>query len=340
MKRLNAALLVLGVAFLAYLLWKVGPGELWGHLRQLGWGVVPLILSEGLANLAHTLGWRHCLSSEGRRVSLLRLYRMVTTGWAINYLIPSANVGGEVARASLLASTQGGSQAVSSVLVDKLSTAWAHLLLVALGTLLLLGRVHLPAELWVAMLVTSLLLTAGIVAFLLLQMRGKLGAMVSWLAEHRIGGGVVRKFLPRILQVDEALSRFYRERPWDFVWSVLWHLLGHAMALFQVWLFLTVLRQPVSLAATACAAILGLWFDLLTFAVPLNLGTLEGSRIVALKMAGGDAGLGMAFGVAVRIAQLFWAGAGLVNYALSVSRSEPPAPRAVAPRRAACEARR
>jgi hypothetical protein len=42
---------------------------------------------------------------------------------------------------------------------------------------------------------------------------------------------------------------------------------------------------------------------------------LEGSRIVALKVAGGDAGMGMAFGVAVRLAQLFWAGAGLANYA-------------------------
>lgn len=318
MKRVNAALLCLGVAFLVYLVWKVGPAELWQHLRQLGWGVVPLIVSEGLANLLHTLGWRHCLTGAGRNVSLLRLYRMVTTGWAVNFLIPSAAVGGEVARASLLADRQNTSQAVSSVLADKLSTAWGHLLLVGLGTFFVLGRVQLPVQLWLAMLVTSVLLTAGIATFWLLQVRGKLSALVGWLAAHRGDGNTLQRALPRIRQVDQALSSFYRERPWDFVCSILWHLLGHSMAIFQVWLFLSLLHHPAPFAAVACVAILGLWFDLLTFAVPLNAGTLEGSRIVALKVAGGDAGMGMAFGVAVRLAQLFWAGAGLANYALYV----------------------
>src|SRR5664280_867490 len=37
-----------------------------------------------------------------------------------------------------------------------------------------------------------------------------------------------------------------------------------------------------------------------------NLGTLEGSRIVARKAVGVDALLGMTFGVAVRVAQVFW----------------------------------
>jgi hypothetical protein len=59
-----------------------------------------------------------------------------------------------------------------------------------------------------------------------------------------------------------------------------------------------------------------LWFDLLAFAVPLNLGTLEGSRIVAFKAVGYDALLGMTYGVALRLSELFWAGFGLVSHGL------------------------
>ena len=68
------------------------------------------------------------------------------------------------------------------------------------------------------------------------------------------------------------------------------------------------------LGSVLAAAFLGLWIDLLTFAVPLNLGALEGSRIVALKAVGCGPALGMAFGVAIRICQVFWAVFGLLNY--------------------------
>ena len=66
---------------------------------------------------------------------------------------------------------------------------------------------------------------------------------------------------------------------------------------------------------------MALWFDLLTFAIPLNLGTLEGSRIVVFKAIGCPQLLGMAFGVAVRAGQVFWACFGLVSYTIFTARS-------------------
>ncbi len=316
MKKFNHTLLVLGLGFLAYLVWKVGPDELWHQFGALGWGVVLIILCEGLANLAHTVGWRHCLRRPYPPVSLFRLFRMAMAGFAINYLTPSASMGGEVTRATLLASAQRGPDAVSSVLLDKLMTAVAHLGLVVLGALFLLWRVSLPVELWAAMAVTTALLTTGIAAFLLLQKSGKLGSVFRWLVAHRLGGAFLEKAARRMSDVDESLKEFYRERPRDLVLSASWHLLGHSAAIAQVWLFLSLLHQPAPAASVAAAAFLSLWFDLLTFAVPLNLGTLEGSRILVFKSLGCPALLGMGYGVAIRIAQLFWAGFGLVSYAL------------------------
>src|SRR5208283_1384695 len=120
MKRLNTVLLSLGLAFLAFLVWKVGPGELWRQLGTLGWGVTLLILAEGAANLAHTVGWQYCIHESQERVSLWRLYCMASAGYAINYLTPTVSVGGDVSRAALLALDHKGSQAVTSVLLDKL----------------------------------------------------------------------------------------------------------------------------------------------------------------------------------------------------------------------------
>ncbi len=315
MKRLNKVLMGLGLGFLVYLVWKTGPGELWRQVEALGWGVLLLVLAEGLANLAHTIGWRHCIHGAAGRMGLLHLFRMAMAGYAINYLTPTASVGGEVSRAALLATTQRGHQAVSSVLLDKLMTAIAHLALVVGGVLLLLWRVSLPFELWVGMGVTTVLLTGGMAAFLLLQKHGKLGSLCRWLVEHKLGGRALQEGAEQLSKVDRALQQFYREHPGDLMLSVAWHLVGHAVALLHAWLFLWLLGQPAPLTTVAAAGLLSLWFDLLTFAIPMNLGTLEGSRILVFKALGCQALLGMAFGVAVRIAQVFWACFGLGCYA-------------------------
>ena len=321
MKNLHAVLLALGVAFLAYLIWRVGAGELWHELGLLGWGLVPLILCEGVADLIHTVGWRHCLSGSHQSLSLVRLFRIRMAGFAINYLTPTASVGGEVTKAVLLASHQRGPESVTGVLIGKLCFAFAHLLFVVLGSLFILWRIQLPRSLWLAMLVSSVLLAGGMGAFLLIQKHGRLGAVVRWLVARRLGGRRLQRAAHGLTEVDEALKLFYRERPLDLAAAILWHLVGFSVGILQTWLFFTLLRQEASLALAASAWFLGLWFDLLTFAVPLNLGTLEGTRIVALRALGYDALLGMTYGVAIRLAQLFWAGFGLVNYGLLAARS-------------------
>ena len=118
----------------------------------------------------------------------------------------------------------------------------------------------------------------------------------------------------RISEVDEALKLFYRERPWDLLRAVCWHQVGYCVGIFQTWLFFNLLKHDVSWSFTAGLWFLGMWFDLLTFAVPMNAGTLEGTRIVALRAIGYSSLLGMTYGVALRLAQLFWSICGLVIY--------------------------
>src|SRR5215471_1238139 len=120
MRKLHVALLVVGIGFLAYLLWSIGLQELGRELASLGWGLIPLILSEGVADLFHAAGWRHCLTAPYRSMSLLRLFRIRMAGFAVNYLTPTASLGGEVTKAALLSATHQGPGAVSGVLIGKL----------------------------------------------------------------------------------------------------------------------------------------------------------------------------------------------------------------------------
>jgi hypothetical protein len=105
-----------------------------------------------------------------------------------------------------------------------------------------------------------------------------------------------------------------------------WHLLGYSLGIIPTWIFLHAVQPSAPFSAAATIWFLGMCFDLLTFAVPLNAGSLEGSRVLVLKFLGYPAGPGMTYGIALRLGQMFWATAGLAFCAtLGVAKSERPA---------------
>jgi hypothetical protein len=91
------------------------------------------------------------------------------------------------------------------------------------------------------------------------------------------------------------------------------------VGIVQTWLFFHLLHQDTSWTVAASIWFLGMWFDLLTFAVPQNLGSLEGTRILILKAFGYTPVLGMTYGFALRLAMIFWSCFGLVIYTFLVS---------------------
>ncbi len=314
MRLVNIILLVLGTALLAGLVWTIGARELWRELNSLGWGLIPFVLGEGVAEMIHTVGWRHCLTGAARSLPWHLLFRIRMAGYAVNYLTPTASLGGEVTKATLLASKCRGRQAVSGVLVGKACFGFAHLLFVALGTIFIVRSVRLAPWLWTSLLFSGMLVAGGMFTFLLLQKHGKLGAATRWLAARGIGGRALERVALNLTAVDEELLTFHRDHPADMCLAVCWHLLGYSVGIVQTWFFLHLLHPPASLSVAAAIWFLGMWFDLLTFAIPLNAGSLEGSRILSLKLFGFGPLLGMTYGVVLRLAQIFWAAAGLAFY--------------------------
>lgn len=319
MKTFHTICVFLGTALLALLIWEIGPRELWRDLSTLGWGLIPLVLIEGVADIFHTLGWRHCLNDTHRSIPFFRIFRIRLSGYSINYLTPTASLGGELTKGTLLTQERDAIGAVTGILVGKLAYTLAQLIFVSLGSLVVLWGIPLPSGLWPAMLASSALLAMGVFGFLLVQKYGKLGALVRWLVEHRVGGSLLRNAAHHVTEVDDELRSFYRQRPGDLPFAILWHITGLACGIVQTWYFLYLLADHASFAVAAGIWFLGGWFDFLTFAIPLGIGVQEATRVIALKAVGFDMAMGLAYGVTLRLEQIFWAIAGLLCYATLIS---------------------
>jgi len=226
MKRFHTLSILLGVILLAFLIWEIGAGQLWRELTLLGWGLAPLILIEGVADLLRTYGWRFCLSEPHRSLPFLHLFRIRMAGISINYLTPTAGLGGDVTKGALLSLNHRGPEAATGVIIGKLSEALAQLLFVVVGSIAILRGIELSAGVWAAMLAGTVLLGGGMVGFLVVQKYGKLGAVLRWLVARRVGGQILEKAARHITEVDEHLRLFYKERPMDLPLSIFCTLLA------------------------------------------------------------------------------------------------------------------
>jgi len=120
MRKFHRATLLFGLLLPASLIWKIGLRVLWQDMTLLGWGIVPLILSEGVVDLVHTLGWRYCLSGPHRALSFFQIFRIRMVGTSMNYITPTAGLGGQVTKGALLSLNHQGVKAATGDIIDKL----------------------------------------------------------------------------------------------------------------------------------------------------------------------------------------------------------------------------
>jgi uncharacterized protein (TIRG00374 family) len=321
MKIFHQLSITAGIILLVLLIWGVGPGRLWHELALLGWGLAPLILIEGIANIFHTFGWRHCLSEPYRSLSFFHLFRIRMAGVAINHLTPTADLGGEITRGALLSLYHQSPQAASGVIVGKLSYTLAQMLFVVCGSLFVIVHIDLPQGVGISLLWGSILIGSGLMGFLTVQKYGKLGTLLRWCVNRNIGGIFLKKLAHHITDVDNALQLFYKDHQGDLYFSMFWHTVGLACGIVQSWYFFYLVTEHTSLLVVAGAWFLGSWFDMLSFAVPSNIGVLEGTRVLALHLLGFASSTGLAYGIALRLEQLTLALCGMLLYATLLSSS-------------------
>ncbi|MDI9570008.1 MAG: lysylphosphatidylglycerol synthase domain-containing protein [Pseudomonadota bacterium] len=312
MKKFHLAALILGVALLVFLIWKIGPAAIWRDMHLLGWGLVPFVLLEGVAKVFHTIAWRRCLVPPHSSLPLSRLYNIDLAGGAINYFTPTATVGGEVVKGALLAAEHQGPGAATGIIINKLSYALSQFATALIGSLLVIWRISLPTYAYGPLLAGNLFLGAGLAGFLIVQRQGKLGAVLRWIAT-RLRLESLKRAAAYITEIDQDLRRFYREDPRGLWASSGWHLAGFVVSMVKTWYFLY-LFQSDSFFTAAAAWLLATWLDLLVFFIPLEIGLQEGIRVVVFSVLGFTAALGLTYGIALRLEQIFWGAVGLGVY--------------------------
>lgn len=323
-RALQLAALLAGAAGFAFLVSQAGTATLVAGARALGLGSLVFVGLAGVEHLLHAWGWQRCFAPE-RAPGLRVLFEAYLGGYAFGLVTPTASVGGDVLRASLLPQGASVAECAASVTADRLACSVSDAGVGLVGVSLLLSLAPLEGWQQGAIVAASLLFGVGIAGFFFVQRSGRLA---GWIAAHplvgRLGGeGLAARAARAGAHLDGHLRDLHRERPRAFRAALLRNLAATLVGGVQIALFLAWLGKPAVLTSAAIIFFVGVALDLFSFFIPARLGVQEGSRMLGSSLAGLDPALGLLLSLLLRLEQLAWAGVGVVLHSRNAALRRP-----------------
>jgi uncharacterized membrane protein YbhN (UPF0104 family) len=321
LRPLPLALAGAGLAFVAWLLWDLGPGAVWSLVRALGWRVILVLFVPFVAAVAlDTLGWSLLLPRRRPAWSALTGARLA--GEAVNLATPTGSVGGEPLKAFLIRGRVPLGPALASVVVDKTTMVMGQAVLLAGGLVLAEIALEPPRDLVLAMAGLLVAEVVGAGGFVLVQIRG--GAAGVGRILERLGVRAAARYQDLLRDVDHHLLHLYR-RGWPrLLASALLHAGGWAVGGLEIYVVLRLAHVPVGLSTSLVLEAVSAAIRFATFMIPGSLGALEGGNVAAFAALGLPGAAGLSFSLVRRLREATWAVIGLA--ALAAFKAHPDGP--------------
>jgi len=300
-----------GVVLFVYLIVKTGPGEILRALGRLSLPEIAVLMGlRFLYWLVRALNWRALLVSSGETVPFGEILGARIAGYAVSYLTPAGNIGGETARILCLDSV-GRNKALATVVVDKTVEFLAGLATIALAVVFLITEFALPRRQKIELFAAIAALLLVLIFLVLKQRQGLFTWALDTLRKIKIRIPFLENRRDKILETDAHIADFYgRDRRLFlilftsyFAQAWLWateiyltflFLGGHVPTFFKCFLIVT----------------LGSFYSFLP--VPGSMGVYELTYVSLFALLRIEMSAGMAVILIRRVVGLVWAGIGIV----------------------------
>ena len=158
--------------------------------------------------LIRTVNWRALLVSSGERVPFGEILGARIAGYAVSYLTPAGNIGGETVRIFCLDSVDRN-KALATVVVDKTIEFLAGLSTIALAVVFLITEFALPRRQKIELFAAIAALMLVLIFLILKQKQGLFTWALDTLKKIKIRIPFFENRRDKILETDAHISDFY-----------------------------------------------------------------------------------------------------------------------------------
>lgn len=271
-----------GIALVGWLLLAHDPGAIWQSLRGTGWMLAIPIALHVPQTLASAAGWT-ALIDEAPAPGLGFAYGLRWIKEAVNALLPSAQIGGDLVRARLFTRAGGDPRIGLAATIVDIGTELAAQIVFTLGAVLLVvagphGRKLLTVALGGA---------AGLALIVILLVVARRLGMVRVLERLLVRTGRSGRWrsLGRLEGLDAVTSRIVHQ-PRRLWLSSGWHLLSWSAGVLETYAALAILGLVPSLREAAAIEAMAQCLGAADILVPAALGVREGYYLLLGSLVG------------------------------------------------------
>jgi uncharacterized protein (TIRG00374 family) len=248
-------------------------------------------------------------------LSFWRAYSLLASGFALNFLTPMLNFGGEPFRVGAAGRIVGLRHAAGSVLIHNvlrtMSFMCGWVTALALALVLLPSSAGLDTLFAVAMVVSVALILLILVGHRRDLLTRTLNLLQRVPGLRRLGARLEDR-RPALIEIDRQVSDFYHHTPRRFWQALGLEYLSRWVLALEYYLILVSLGQHVSFIVAFVITILGGLITNLLFFFPYEVGTKEGGLFLLFRLFGIPGRLGVYAGLVDRVRDLAWIALGLV----------------------------
>ena len=315
MKIASAIAGLIGLGILTALVVHHGLGEVLHLLSQAGWALLWLVPFHALPLLLDAQGWRVLLAPrdpEGR-ADLPFLFWVATVREAVNRLLPTANVGGEIIGVRLAKwRVPDGAAVAASIIMEVLFTLVNQYIFTALGIVLLVAATQATEQTWTILAGLALSLPLPILLGALLRY-GKIFERMEKVAERILGDSNGLAALLGGSSLDAEIRALYA-RHGRLLTALLWQLSGYIVGSFETWLALLLLGHPVSIWTAIAVEASTQAVRHLIFIVPAGVGVQEAGLVLFGQMVGIDSDVALSLSLTKRMREVLFGVPALLSW--------------------------
>ena len=323
MRRLETIIVVLALAFYVWFLSHFGTRQVLGYVRLAGWGLLLTISLEAVARVANTCGWWVTIGKHGSGLRFRQLFAARIAGEAIDYVTPSAQIGGQFVMAMMVRRNLEMAPGLATVFVASLCEMVGQIGFFALAFLTTIRLMPLTRDFFWSIIGGLALALAFIGVFFFLQRNNPFSFLIR--AASKFPGIDADEYKGSAAEADQILRDFYSHHRVRLVASCLCYLVAWGMGPVEIYILLRLLHQQASFEMAILVEAVGQLIERVTFMIPGKLVSQEGGKALILAVFGYPAGVGFAVGFLRRIKEMVWVLFGLLTltiHRMTVARDE------------------
>jgi len=301
-----------GIIIFLVLVYSFGFDKILFYIDKTGYYFIPICGVWLVVYILNAYAWQ--LIIDNNSCSFTKLIAVSISSFAINYITPFVNLGGEPYRVLAVKEDIGLNKAVSSTLLYNMLHILSHLFLWIISIVLILYFYNLDSASFILLLISFIVILLIMLIFFIAHKKGVFKWLIT-ISDKKLLTGLHKLLLKnkeKLEIIDKEIIFLFNEKQSVFWLALFIEFVSRVIMSFEFYFILNSIDINISiLDAIAINAVSSLIQNILFF-MPMGLGAREGSLYLIMESLGLTPMLGIYVSVINRIREFFWIFIGLL----------------------------